>query len=284
MYYGTHVSIKKGISTTPALATEMKQTTFQMYTRSPRAWKTKKLTKETCEKFQSEKKKHNFKRVVVHMPYLPNLSSDAVKTSELSLEVLMQEVARCDMLGVDYLVLHCGSHKGKGLKSGLAKITEHLTIACAQAKKVTLLLENSAGSKNSVGSKFDELAEIIQRVNSRKLQICLDTCHTHAAGYNLSEGNALNTLDTINESVGLNKVQVVHINDAKGEVGSLKDRHEHIGQGTIGMEGFIQFFTHKSITSRKLPLILETPINELGDDHRNLRVLREVVASANSRT
>ena len=281
MYYGTHVSIKKGIFSAPSVASEMKQTTFQMYTRSPRAWQAKKLDKETCERFKIERKKHKFEKVVVHMPYLPNLSNSDSKAKELSHAVLLEEISRCDMLEVDYLVLHCGSHKGKGIRSGIDTIIEHLIDACNHAKTVTLLLENSSGSKNSVGSKFGELAEIMERVGSDRLQICLDTCHTHVAGYNLSSGKALNTLDKIAENIKLNKIQVLHINDAKGKVGSLKDRHEHIGRGTIGEQGFIEFFTHPSLISRKLPLILETPINEFGNDAKNLGALRKIVGKAN---
>ncbi len=272
------MSIKGGVQNAPVHAQQMDQTTFQFYTRNARSWKAKPLEESSVKQFKLRREKLGFEKIVVHMPYLPNLSNIDADSQEKTRDTLLSEIARCEVLGVDYLVLHLGSHKGKGSEVGIKSVIEHLN--SVPESPVTLLLENTSGSKNAVGSDFNEISVIFDGLDRpSNFGVCLDTCHTHVAGYNLSGEHTSDTLDTISSEIDLNLIKVVHVNDALGEAGSKRDRHWHIGLGTIGMEGFQNFFSYPHFKAQHLPLILETPITEERDDPGNLRVLREIVES-----
>ena len=277
MLLGVHVSIAGSIDKAVDRAKEMGCTTFQIFTRNPRGWKFSPLKKEDADAFVNKLKVHEFKLSVAHMPYLPNISSPLDETYEKSLEVLKSELQRCGQLKINYLVTHLGSHLGKGLDIGLKRVID----ACNQSlssvsNNVMLLLEITSGTKNSVGYEFEHIKFIIDNVEQKdRVGVCFDTCHAFAAGYDLRNEKAVNeTLRLFDEIIGLSRLKVIHLNDSKGKLGSHLDRHEHIGLGFIGEEGFRAMINHKAI--RELPLILETPVDSKRDWSGNLKKVREL--------
>lgn len=211
------------------------------------------------------------------MPYLPNLASPAEQLYEISVETLIAELQRCGQLGIPYLVTHLGSHLGKGKAVGAKRITEACNQALAKADNDTLLLlENTAGQKNSMGSAFEDLRYLLDRIKLReRVAVCFDTCHAFAAGYDLrTERTVEATLKLLGEIIGVERVKVLHVNDSKGELGSGSDRHEHIGLGKIGSKGFKAILGVREF--RSLPIILETPIDDRRNDVQNLKKVREL--------
>ncbi len=198
---------------------------------------------------------------------------------KLSRSSLKEEVKRCDSLGIDYLVTHLGSHMGKGSMFGVGNVAEACNEALdASRGRTVLLLENMAGQKNCVGARFEELKLILDRVRKRRrIGVCLDTCHSFAAGFDLTSKPAVEqTLSLFDELVGLREIRVVHLNDSKGSLGSALDRHEHIGMGRIGNGGFEAFLHYDSVTD--LPLLMETPVDERRTDAQNMRLVRKLAS------
>ncbi|TMI67468.1 deoxyribonuclease IV [Candidatus Bathyarchaeota archaeon] len=277
MKVGMHVSIAGTIDLAVDRAVESNCDTFQIFTRNPRGWKVSNLDHEEVEKFKSKLRQHNIGPVVSHMPYLPNLSSPKDDFYEKSVEALVGEVERCTLLKIQYIVIHLGSHLGLGRDAGLKRLVGALNPATAKIKgDLKILLENTAGQANSMGSKFEELREIIDKSrHPKRLGICLDSCHLYAAGYDLHTSKSVKaTMERFEEIVGVEELKVIHLNDSKNGLGSGLDRHEHIGMGYIGEEGFRALLHHPTV--RELPLILETPIDERRDDQENLKMTREL--------
>ncbi|MEM1769622.1 MAG: deoxyribonuclease IV [Nitrososphaerota archaeon] len=277
MLLGAHVSISGTIDKAVDRAVELKCTTFQIFTRNPRSWKAKKLTDEEVEDFREKMKKYGFRVAVSHMPYLPNISSPQQQTFKKSVKSLIEEFERTNLLGLNYLVVHIGSHLGKGLDVGIKRAAEAVNTALSKVEgSVMILLENMAGQKNSVGSRFEDVKRILNLIEyPDRVGVCLDTCHAFAAGYDLRTREAIdNTLNDFDQIIGIKLLKVVHINDSKGDLGSHLDRHEHIGMGKIGENGFRELFHHPWI--RDLPLILETPVDSRGDFATNLEKCREL--------
>ncbi len=270
---GFHVSTSESIDMANDRAKGIGCTAFQIFTRNPQGWKYKELSDESTDNFRKKFKKFGFKTCVTHMPYLPNIASPEKIIYNQSVKSLTTELERCTKLGIPYVVTHMGSHRGKGIEKGLKQLTN----ACNQALSTTdgpmLLLENMAGQTNSVGSDFENIHRALDGITeSTRVGVCFDTCHAFAAGYDLSnEGSVGETLDNLDEEIGLDRLRIVHLNDSKGELGSHLDRHEHLGLGSIGEKGFKAFLKQKSI--RELPLIMETPDDERRDDKSNLKVL-----------
>ena len=276
---GLHVSISGTIDQAVDRARELRCDTFQIFTRNPRGWKYKKLRREEVEEFRRKLASDELTPVVAHMPYLPNLSSPRKMIYNRSVKSLSAELNRCDVLGVQYLVTHLGSHMGEGQDLGLERITGAINAAVAEnPNTVMLLLENTAGTKNSMGSSFDDLKRILNRVNDkRRVGVCFDTAHAYAAGYDLHSPRGVDeTLTRFDSVLGFNILKVIHLNDSKGGLGSGRDRHEHIGMGYIGEKGFRALLRHEAV--RNLPLIMETPIDERRDELGNLRKVRELSA------
>ncbi len=213
-----------------------------------------------------------------HMPYLPNLASPKDDVYSNSLATLTTELLRCGQLHIPYLVTHMGSHLGAGKAAGLERIVKAINSAFSAAENsVMLLLENTAGTKNSMGGSFGDIAGIIDALDTKRVGVCLDTCHLFAAGYELRTPEGLDrTIDDFNSNIGLEKLRLVHLNDSKGGLGSGLDRHEHIGLGAIGETGFKTILGFEKI--RALPLILETPIDSRRDDLENLLVAKELAS------
>jgi len=276
---GFHVSIKDSLSSAFDGATELGCTTFQIFTRNPRGWKFRPLDEEEVSSFLERRRQTSFKFVVAHMPYLPNLATPVKALMRKSRSSLREEVKRCDSLGIDYLVAHIGSHMGKGTMVGVRKVAEACDEALEESTgKTLLLLENMAGQKNCVGARFEELKLILDLVKKRKrVGVCLDTCHLLAAGFDMTSKEAVvRTMSLFDELVGLKEIRVVHLNDSKGPLGGALDRHEHIGLGQIGREGFRAFLHHDSVTD--LPLLMETPVDDRRRDSQNLQTVNKLAA------
>ncbi len=276
---GVHVSIAGGIANAVDRAVEKGCDVFQIFSRNPRGWKYKNLDQKDAESFIVKLEKSGIGPVFDHMPYLPNLASSKDEVYSQSLATLTAELLRCGQLRIPYLVTHLGSHLGSGRQAGWRRIVEAIDAAFSKADNgVILLLENTAGTKNSMGGSFDDMAAIIDALDFQRLGVCLDTCHLFAAGYELRTADGLNqTLREFNDTIGLDRLKLVHLNDSKGALGSGLDRHEHVGLGAIGIEGFRAILGHEKI--KALPLILETPIDSRRDDIGNLRAARELAFS-----
>lgn len=274
---GVHVSIAKSLDSAIDNAQELKCDTFQIFTRNPRGWKFSPIDPEETNLFREKLDKSGLSPVVDHMPYLPNLSCPEDEIYEKSVSTLVAEVERCVQLNIRYLVVHLGSHLGAGRQVGLERLGKALNQATKRAKgDFQICLENMAGQKNSMGSKFEELREILDVVKQQeRVAICLDTCHTYAAGYDLHVEKAVEkTMAAFDASVGFENLKVVHLNDSENGLGSGLDRHEHIGMGYIGNSGFKAILHHKAI--RDLPMILETPHDERRDLKGNLETVRRL--------
>ncbi|MCS7127501.1 MAG: deoxyribonuclease IV [Thaumarchaeota archaeon] len=277
MLLGAHVSIAGSIAKSVDRAQELGCTTFQIFTRNPRGWRAGKLRDEEVEEFRRRRREARYEVVVAHMPYLPNIASPVKEGWERSVRSLVEELRRCDALGIEYLVCHIGSHLGKGVEVGTSQVVRAVERAIGEADpKCVLLLENMAGQRGSIGSRFEEIKEILGRLSfGDRVGVCLDTCHLYAAGYDVRSATGLEeTLRSFDELVGIRELKVLHLNDSKGGLGSRLDRHEHIGLGNIGKEGFRRIINHPKL--RRLPMIIETPEDERGDYSRDLGVLRSL--------
>ncbi len=280
MKIGCHVSIADSIDRAVDRAHSIDCNAFQIFTRSPRMWKARDITEDEASEFKRKLTETGINPVVSHMPYLPNLSSSNPEPYKRSVDTLRLEFERCNQLGIPYLVTHLGSHLGKGMEQGTKQIVNAIdTAVSGMNKHPMILLENTSGKTNEVGSTFKEIGVIIDRVSTDHIGVCLDTCHAYARGYDLTTEKGLaDTMDEIESSIGFDHIKLVHMNDSKGELGSRMDRHEHLGLGNIGEKGFINFL---SSGFRDKPLILETPIDEFRSDKDNVEKARELYMWAN---
>jgi deoxyribonuclease IV len=275
---GLHISGAGSIDLAFDRAQELGATTFQVFTRNPNQWKFKPLDEAAVAAFREKRKTSGFERVVDHMPYLPNLASPEKATKKISRYTLDEELKRCDALGIDYLVIHLGSHLGKGSAVGIANIAEACNEAIGQSSgRSTILLENMAGQKNCVGARFEELRAILDRVSDeRRLGVCLDSCHLFAAGFDLTGEEAVgNTMGLFDQVVGLGRLKVIHLNDSKGVLGSRLDRHENIGKGKIGRTGIRALLHYPGINER--PLVMETPYEDITAMKQSIKLVRTLL-------
>ena len=284
---GFHVSISGGISNSVDNALKIGCNAFQIFSRNPRGWTAKPLQGNDVENFRKKLNESKIDRdsTFVHMPYLPNLSSSNSKLHKKSTNALIEEMKRCSTLGIPYVILHLGKHGEKGKEDGINQLQKACNSATKNRirdyKSVMIILENSAGGRNSIGSKFDELGLILDKLKSSSSRsnsfgICLDTCHAFAAGYDLRTKEGVNeTLDEFRSKIGLSNLKVIHLNDSKEDLNSNRDRHEHIGLGKIGEKGFREFLRHNAV--RKLPIIMETPIDSRRDGPGNLKVVLDLL-------
>lgn len=278
MQIGCHVSISGSIDKAVDNAIERECSAFQIFTRNPRGWYAKELVDEDVKNFKKKLDVSKIERLATcaHMPYLPNLSSPKKDGFEKSVKSLVEEVERCSKLGIPYLVTHLGSHLGTGEEEGIKRLVKGLTKAGETKNDVIILLENTAGQKNSVGSNFEQLNEIFTQLRpAKKFGICLDTCHAFVSGYDLrTEKNVKETFSEFEKHIGIENLKILHLNDAKGELGCNLDRHYHIGLGNIGKKGMEAVV--KLTVKKKIPIILETPIDDVRDDFENIRIVKEL--------
>jgi deoxyribonuclease-4 len=271
---GVHVSIAGSLESAVDRAKEKGCEVFQIFSRNPRGWTFRPLGDNDAAAFY-EKIKATGLLPVDHMPYLPNLASPKDEIYKKSLETLTTELGRCGQLQIPYLVTHLGHHLGDGIAGGRKRVTAAVNTALsASDNDVVLLLENTAGEKNSMGSTFEHIRSIMDGLSDlSRIGICFDTCHAFAAGYELRTADGLDvTMRQLSEIIGIQQVKCIHLNDSKGDWGSGLDRHEHIGMGFIGEEGFLRILHHPVF--RDLPLICETPVDVRRDDEGNIRKVR----------
>ena len=273
MQIGVHISKSGTLDSWVDNAIQRECSAFQVFTRSPRSWFAKDLDLDEVKKFREKLEASNIDRMATcaHMPYLPNLSTPEDEGYEKSIKSMIEEVKRCDKLGIPYLVTHLGSHKGSGEENGIKRLTNALNEVAKTKADVMILLENTAGQKNSVGSNFKQLAEIFSKCKpKKKFGICLDTCHAFVAGYDLrTKDTVKKTIKEFDNAIGLENLKILHLNDSKGELNSNLDRHNHIGLGEIGSEGLSEVV--KTMNKNKIPIVLETPIDDTRDDFENIR-------------
>lgn len=276
MKLGLHLSIGDSLDKVIDRATAKGCNTLQMFSRNPRAWITRGLDISRIEQFKVKLRASRISPVFVHAPYLLNLGSPKKDVHHKSVESLKAELRRAGELDIGFVVTHLGSHLGHGKMNGLRRVVKGVEESLSAVKNnVVLLLENNAGTKNSLGSSFEDLQYITSKIrDSSRTGICFDTCHAFVAGYDLVPASAVNqVLRRFDETVGLKTLKLVHLNDSKGSLGSRLDRHEHIGLGKIGEKGFRNILRSEL---RTRPLILETPIDIRRDDAANLRKVREL--------
>ena len=278
MQIGCHVSISGSVDKAIDNATERDCTAFQIFTRSPRSWHAKDLVDADVKNYKEKLDQSEIDRfaTVAHMPYLPNLATPNQDVYTKSVNTLVKEVERCGKLGIPYLVTHLGSHLGTGEENGIKRIVKGLEKASTLKNSVMILLENTAGQKNSVGSDFVQLGSIFSKLKpAKRFGVCFDTCHTFAAGYDLrTEKGVKETFEKFDDSVGLEHLKILHLNDSRGELGSNLDRHYHIGLGGIGEKGMSSII--KLMNKKKIPIILETPIDDTRDDFENIKKAKKL--------
>jgi len=275
MKLGFHISIQDGVDKAVDRADAIGCTTFQIFTQSPRMWRHRELREEEIKRFKYRLQETGIDPVFSHMPYLPNLSTPDPGNYRKSVETLTAEVGKCNQLRVRYLVTHLGSHLGSGTERGIERIVEALNHANAVFDETPIiLLENTSGKTNEVGSTFNEISRIIEKVESDRVGVCLDTCHAYTRGYDIATQRGLaEALDELDSHVGLERLHLVHLNDARDTLGSRLDRHEHIGLGKIGEEGFMVILNS---VLREVPMVMETPMDERRTDVDNMRKAMEL--------
>lgn len=282
---GFHVSMSGSISNSIKNAENIGCTAFQIFTRNPRSWKAKSLEVLDIEKYKRKINESYIdkKDVVVHMPYLPNLAAPQNDFYFKSREVLAEEIVRCFILDISYLVLHLGSHLGSGVNNGIMQIVSSCHFAIDNFNSyyrrhlpLYILLENSAGHKNSIGNKFEEISILMEKLGNKKFGVCFDTCHAFASGYDLrTSEKVIETIKNFNDTISITNLKVLHLNDSKGKINENKDRHEHIGLGSIGKEGFKKILNNKYFEN--IPIIMETPVDKIRGDKENMATVLELL-------
>ena len=276
---GAHVSISGGIYKAPIRGKEIGCDSIQIFTKNQRQWTAPPLSIKDAEQFKEEMKNNGIQVAIGHSSYLINIGSPKEDLRKKSIDSLVVELKRSEKLGLAALVFHPGSHLGIGETEGLKLIAESLNTVLSRVtlKNTMVLLETTAGQGTNLGYKFEHLADIIDMVEIQKdmVGVCFDTCHAFSAGYDIRTIEAYNeTMDLFNEIIGFDKLKAFHLNDSKFELGSRKDRHEHIGKGFIGLEGFKAIVNDKRFDT--LPMVLETPGGETGYKE-NLKILRSLI-------
>ncbi len=276
MKIGFHVSIAGSIDEAVDKAVAENYEIFQIFTRNPRVWQVIPLNPGEVGRFREKVKRYRIQPIFGHMPYLPNLASSRDGVYKRSMESLTIELKRCVELRIPYLVTHLGSHLGAGKAFGRRRMIDAINDSFSKIKgEVILLLENTAGTRNSMGSSFEDIKRVVDGIiHSDRIGVCFDICHAFAAGYDLRTEQAVNTvIERFEEVLGWERLKLVHLNGSKGGLNAHKDRHEHIGLGKIGMDGFRNILHSKF---REIPLILETPLDERKQNLENLKKVREL--------
>ncbi len=278
---GIHLSTAGGVFTAAQRAHEVGAGTFQIFTSSPRMWRAATPQAEHCARMQELRLRYGISPAVVHASYLINMCSQNDEVLKKSVIALRAEVERALAVGAEYLVLHPGSWKGLTREQGLERAAEAIVVATEGLELgagcgFQLLIENTAGSEYSIGGSFDQVAALLERLESHlHIGACLDTCHTHVSGYDIvSPEGYEETMAQAAATIGLNRVRVWHMNDAKAARGSKLDRHEHIGEGLIGAEPFRRLLHDERFAH--CAFIAETPVDAPGDIEKNVRKLLEL--------
>lgn len=274
---GAHVSVAGGFAKAIERTLEMGATALQIFTCPPRGFSAPALDEAEVAKFRAGVAAHGL-YAVAHMPYLPNLASPDTASHRRSVKVFLRELERSRALGLHGLVVHLGSHLGKGEELGRRRVAEALKEALAESPAgedaVPILLENTARTKNSIGNDWEELADFIERAGGdERLAVCLDTCHALAAGHDIRDEEGVDAVvRSLEKNLGLSRLACIHLNDSKVKFGGCADRHENLGRGYIGKRGIAAVLNHPQL--RRKPVILETPITEKRGHKEDLRLAR----------
>ena len=279
MKFGAHVSIAGGIDRAPLRAYEIGCECFQIFTRSPRGGKPPKLEKKTVDSFHKECSKYSLLEYYVHTPYYINLASENHHIRNNSINIIKHEMRRASILAAKYVMTHIGSSNNLTKAEPYRLVIEGLRRVFDKSDFQTqLLIENSAGQGGTIGNGFEELSEMLDSVGVAELGVCLDTAHLLASGYDIRTKRELDiVLKRFSDVVGLDKLRLLHGNDSKVGLGERRDRHEHIGLGYIGLKGFRSIVNHPELIH--LNLIVETPLENIDDDIRNLKKLKKLKRS-----
>lgn len=278
---GIHTSTAGGVEMAVERAYRLGANTFQIFSSSPRQWQPYPLTPAQCNALRDLREKYGIGPMAIHSSYLVNLASATPEFHRKSVKAFRGELERALALCAEFLVLHPGSFRGRSREEGLELVARSIAEAAEglELKKSNLrvLIENTAGSEFSLGGSFDQVAHLLQYLRPVcPVGACIDTCHTHVSGYDIvSEAGWHETMQKLDETIGLNNVMVWHCNDAKDARGSKRDRHEHIGKGTIGLEPFRRLLNDPR--TEHAAFIAETPIEDPGDDLRNIETLKSLV-------
>lgn len=275
---GVHTSIAGGLHKSHERARTLGCTTLQIFSHNPRGWAVKELSEKEVKLFRALRSQLDLSPVYIHTSYLINIATHDSLLRARSLALLITEMDRADTIGADYVILHTGSGRGD-LKVNSQKRAVKVLNEVAQHRtwKAKLLLENTAGERGDISSAIEDLALIMHDTKGNLIGgVCIDTCHLFAAGYDIRQKNVVkDIMKTFRKIIGPGQVKCIHLNDAKGSVGSHLDRHEHIGKGKIGTRGLQQFMNETSF--RTIPLILETPKKNESDDPMNLKKVRRMM-------
>lgn len=270
---GCHLSTSGGYENMGRDALSINANTFQFFSRNPRGSRMKKLDEDDINSLMDLARENNFGPLLAHAPYTLNPCSSTESVREFANLVLKEDLERLKYFKNTYYNFHPGSHTGMGVEKAIEIIAAQINSVMTEEQETIVLLETMAGKGTEVGSKFEEIAEIIKRVNLKnKIGVCMDTCHIHEAGYDI-----VNDLDGVlrefDEVVGLDKLYAIHLNDSKNEIGAHKDRHETIGEGHLGIETISKIINHEKL--KDLPFYLETP-NELEGHKKEIELLRSL--------
>ena len=269
---GCHLSTTKGFYNMGKEALSIKANTFQFFTRSPRGGKAKDINEDDINKLRDLMNEYNFSKILAHAPYTLNACSKDESTRKFAFEIMEDDLKRMEYIPNNLYNFHPGSHLKQGSKIGIEFISEHLNKLLKKEQTTKVLLETMAGKGTEVGRSFEEIAEIISRIELKKhIGVCLDTCHVYDAGYDIVNDldKVLEEFDTI---IGLDKLCAIHLNDSKNPFNSHKDRHEKIGEGSIGLNAITKIINHPKL--KDIPFYLETP-NKLDGYKKEIQLLRE---------
>lgn len=269
---GCHLSISKGYYKAALEAISIGANTFQFFPRNPRGGRAKELDLEDVKKLQEVMREHDFAPLFVHGAYTMNLASDKEHVREFAKEILKDDLDRLEKITNCYYIFHPGSHVGQGAEKGIELIIDALNEIIPKSNNITILLEGMSGKGTEIGRSIEELKAIIDGVeNNEHLGICIDTCHLYSSGYDIVN-NLDGVLEEIDQLVGIERLKAVHLNDSKVEFASNKDRHEIIGEGTIGLDTIIKVINHPLL--KELPFNLETPNEPIGHKEE-IKILRK---------
>ena len=278
---GIHTSTAGGVEMAAERAYRLGANTFQIFSSSPRQWKPSSLEPTRCDAMRRLRETYDLAPLAIHTSYLVNLASATPEFHRKSVEAFRGELERAIALGAEFLVLHPGSFRGRSREEGLELVARSIAEAAQgldlAKSNLKVLLENTAGAEFSLGGSFDQVAQLLEFLRPVcPVGACIDTCHTYVSGYDIvSEAGWRQTMQKLDEAIGLNNVLVWHCNDAKDALGSKRDRHEHIGKGTIGLEPFRRLLNDPR--TEHAAFIAETPIDEPQDDLRNVERLKSLV-------
>lgn len=278
MRVGIHTSIAGALENSALEAVRLGANTFQIFSSSPRQWKASVPSLPAIAALKRARTKHDLYPLVIHDNYLINLAASDETVRVKSIAAFRGELERALAIGAEFLVAHPGNYKGQTIEAGIFQFLNGVAQAAEglDHKSVTLLIENTVGAGAQLGGKLEELhvmREFAPKLTNLRIGFCLDTCHLLASGFNIADADGLNaTLAEVNRLLGIENVHVIHANDSKGALGSHLDRHQNIGEGNIGIEGFRRIVNHPLLRTK--PFILETPVDKPGDDQRNIDTLK----------